>query len=122
MSTLYRRRRCLPDIGSAQGSLRARAERQAVNAIVQGTAADLVKAAMVAVDVQLCRRGLSGPPGGVRLLLQARDAPLPSPDSPPACWHLLERVCGVERECQAMLSSGTCTVRTAARLDPAVAL
>jgi DNA polymerase-1 len=44
------RRRYLPDLGSRNRTLRNAAERMAVNTIIQGTAADLIKKAMVAVD------------------------------------------------------------------------
>jgi DNA polymerase-1 len=51
--TLFRRRRQLPELNSHVGRLKAQAERQAVNAVIQGTAADVMKAAMVAVDGRL---------------------------------------------------------------------
>ena len=47
------RRRYLPDIGSRNRTLRAAAERMAVNSVIQGTAADLIKKAMVAVDAAI---------------------------------------------------------------------
>lgn len=49
VETMGGRRRRLPDINSSDNKLRARAERQAVNAVVQGTAADICKEAMVRV-------------------------------------------------------------------------
>jgi DNA polymerase I len=49
VTTMSGRRRRLPDINSPNDEFRSRAERQAVNAVVQGTAADLCKQAMVAV-------------------------------------------------------------------------
>ncbi len=48
--TLFGRRRYLPDLGSRNRALRQAAERMAVNTVIQGTAADLIKKAMVAVD------------------------------------------------------------------------
>jgi DNA polymerase-1 len=48
VATMSGRRRRLPDLRSSDDGLRARAERQAVNAIVQGTASDICKQAMVA--------------------------------------------------------------------------
>ncbi|MEZ4281713.1 MAG: DNA polymerase I [Myxococcota bacterium] len=48
--TLFGRRRYLPDLGSRNRTLRQAAERMAVNTVIQGTAADLIKKAMVAVD------------------------------------------------------------------------
>lgn len=47
VTTISGRRRRLPDINSAQEELRARAERQAVNAVVQGSASDICKKAMI---------------------------------------------------------------------------
>ena len=66
VSTLYGRRRRLPDLSSSNDELRSRAERQAVNAVVQGSAADICKQAMV--DVHTVIRGTS-----VRLLVQVHD-------------------------------------------------
>jgi len=66
VSTLHGRRRRLPDLHSRDQGLRARAERQAVNAIVQGTAADLCKIAMV--DVHTAMKDT-----GVKLLVQVHD-------------------------------------------------
>ncbi len=48
--TLFGRRRYLPDLASRNRALRQAAERMAVNTVIQGTAADLIKKAMVAVD------------------------------------------------------------------------
>jgi len=50
VETVFGRRLWLPDIGSANQARRAGAERQAINAPMQGTAADLVKLAMIAVQ------------------------------------------------------------------------
>jgi len=66
ISTLYGRRRRLPDLRSPNSELRSRAERQAVNAIVQGTAADLCKQAMV--NVYHAMRNTS-----VKLVVQVHD-------------------------------------------------
>ncbi len=68
VTTLSGRRRPLPDMRSQSGQARAAAERQAVNTLIQGSAADLIKFAMLAVhrDAELCRMG-------ARLLLQIHD-------------------------------------------------
>ena len=67
-TTLLGRRRPLPDISSRNGTIRAAAERVAVNTPVQGTAADLVKLAMVAVHSALRARKLRS-----RMVLQVHD-------------------------------------------------
>ena len=64
--TLYGRSRTIPDIRSRNWNLRSNAERMAINARIQGTAADLLKLAMIAVD-----RRLVDTPG--RLLLTVHD-------------------------------------------------
>jgi len=66
--TLFGRLRPIPDIANKNPSLRARAEREAINAPIQGTAADLVKLAMIRVHHALRRHGLKS-----RLLLQVHD-------------------------------------------------
>lgn len=53
VSTLYGRIRTLPDIKSRNHNLREAAKRMAINAPIQGTAADLIKLAMIAVDARL---------------------------------------------------------------------
>ena len=53
VTTLLGRRRYLPDLGSRNRVLRNAAERMAVNTVIQGTAADLIKKAMVEVDAAL---------------------------------------------------------------------
>jgi DNA polymerase-1 len=66
--TLLGRRRYLPDLGSRNRVLRNAAERMAVNSVIQGTAADLIKKAMVDVDAALAEAGLAG-----RMILQVHD-------------------------------------------------
>ncbi len=66
--TMLGRRRPLPDIHSGNGRLRSNAERMAVNTPIQGTAADIAKLAMIAVDAELRRRGLK-----TLILLQVHD-------------------------------------------------
>lgn len=53
VTTLLGRRRYLPDLVSSDPGLRARAERQAFNAKIQGTAADIMKIAIVRADAML---------------------------------------------------------------------
>ncbi len=67
VATLLGRRRYLPELRGGQGAARAFAERAAINTPIQGSAADLVKLAMLSVHRALSRRG-SG-----RLLLQVHD-------------------------------------------------
>jgi DNA polymerase-1 len=62
------RRRYLPDLNSDNRQLRDMAERMALNAPIQGSAADLVKVAMLKVDVALKAAGVKS-----RLLLQVHD-------------------------------------------------
>eukprot|EP01119_Soliformovum_irregulare_P019643 TRINITY_DN6268_c0_g1_i1.p1 TRINITY_DN6268_c0_g1~~TRINITY_DN6268_c0_g1_i1.p1 ORF type:complete len:322 (-),score=139.70 TRINITY_DN6268_c0_g1_i1:39-1004(-) len=50
IKTLFGRRRIFPDIHSKNKSLERRSERQAVNSVIQGTAADVVKLAMIEID------------------------------------------------------------------------
>ena len=66
--TLFGRRRHLPDLNSRNRALRQGAERMAVNSVIQGTAADLIKKAMVAVDRALERTGLAA-----TMILQVHD-------------------------------------------------
>jgi DNA polymerase I len=57
VETLFGRRITLPEIRGGNGPRRAGAERQAINAPMQGTAADLIKLAMIAVQDTLDREG-----------------------------------------------------------------
>jgi len=59
VSTLFGRRRYLPDINNRNMGLRQFAERQAINAPMQGTAADIIKIAMVKVSRRLSKEKLS---------------------------------------------------------------
>jgi DNA polymerase I len=66
--TAFGRIRPIPDINNKNHNLRARAEREAINAPIQGTAADLVKMAMLRVHDRLRREKL-----GARMMLQVHD-------------------------------------------------
>ncbi len=66
--TILRRRRYLPDLTSDNRQRREMAERMALNAPIQGSAADIVKAAMLRVDRALADAGLHS-----RMLLQVHD-------------------------------------------------
>ena len=68
VTTLLERRRYLADIKASNFNLRSFAERTAMNTPIQGTAADVIKLAMVKMDEQLRERGLRS-----RMLLQVHD-------------------------------------------------
>jgi len=68
VTTLLHRRRILPEINSKKKTERELAERTAINTPIQGTAADIVKLAMIKVSQDLAQEGL-----GARLLLQIHD-------------------------------------------------
>jgi len=68
VQTLLGRRRYLPDLASAEPALQAQARNVAVNTPVQGTAADLIKLAMIHIDRRLQEEGLRS-----RMLLQIHD-------------------------------------------------
>ena len=68
VETLFGRRRYIADIGAGNAALRALAERNAVNAPIQGTAADIIKLAMIAVDRRLREGGFRS-----RMVLQIHD-------------------------------------------------
>ena len=68
VTTLYGRRRPLPEINAANRNVRALGERMAMNTPIQGTAADIIKIAMVRVAARLAEEGLRS-----RLVLQIHD-------------------------------------------------
>jgi len=68
VTTLFGRRRYLPDIHSSNQTVRAHAERNAVNAPIQGSAADLIKKAMIEVHDRLHKGSYSS-----RMVLQVHD-------------------------------------------------
>ena len=68
VATLYGRRRALPELQSSNFNLRASGERMAMNTPIQGTAADVIKLAMVRVYRRLKAEGLAA-----KLILQVHD-------------------------------------------------
>uniref|UniRef100_UPI003FEE29C4 DNA polymerase n=1 Tax=Candidatus Fimivicinus sp. TaxID=3056640 RepID=UPI003FEE29C4 len=68
VSTLFGRRRYLPELTASNANLRAFGERVARNMPIQGTAADIIKIAMVKVDERLRRENLKA-----RLIMQVHD-------------------------------------------------
>ena len=68
VETIFGRRRYLPDINARNATVRALAERNAVNAPIQGTAADIIKLAMIGVDRKMVEEGLKS-----KMVLQIHD-------------------------------------------------
>lgn len=68
VTTLFNRRRYLPEINSDNNRIKADAERIAINTPIQGTAADLIKMAMINIHSRLKREGYKS-----RMLLQVHD-------------------------------------------------
>lgn len=68
VSTIMGRKRYLPDINSRNSVVRGYAERNAINAPLQGSAADIIKIAMINIDREIRRRGLRS-----RMIMQVHD-------------------------------------------------
>ena len=68
VTTLFNRRRYIPEINSDNNRIKADAERIAINTPIQGTAADLIKMAMINIHSRLIREGYRS-----RMLLQVHD-------------------------------------------------
>ena len=68
VTTLFGRRRYLPDINSANGTVRGFAERNAINAPIQGTAADIIKVAMIHIFQRFKAEGIRS-----KMILQVHD-------------------------------------------------
>ena len=68
VSTLFNRKRFLPDLNSRNRNIRQFAERTAINTPIQGSAADIIKLAMIRIDAELERRELPA-----RMIMQVHD-------------------------------------------------
>ena len=68
VSSIYGRRRYLPSINDRNYNVRSRAEREAINMPIQGTASDIVKIAMLKVDAALKREKLE-----TKMIMQVHD-------------------------------------------------
>jgi len=68
VTTIFHRRRSIPDITSANFAIRSFSERTAVNTPIQGSAADIIKLAMIALHKEILAEGLAS-----RMLLQIHD-------------------------------------------------
>jgi DNA polymerase-1 len=68
VTTLFGRRRYLPDINSANATVRGFAERNAINAPIQGTAADIIKVAMIHIYNRFKEEGIKS-----KMILQVHD-------------------------------------------------
>lgn len=68
VTTIHGRKRFLPDINSRNAAIRGYAERNAINAPLQGSAADIIKIAMIDIDAEIRRRGLRS-----RMIMQVHD-------------------------------------------------
>lgn len=93
VTTLLQRRRYLPDIRNEKAVLRAEAERMAINSPIQGSAADLIKLAMVGIS-----RWIKEQAGDIRMLLQIHDELLfevPESDVEPALSRVRDIMEGV---------------------------
>ncbi len=89
VETLFGRRRYLPDIHARNATVRALAERNAVNAPIQGTSADIIKLAMIGVAARLKAEGLRS-----KMVLQIHDELLfdAVPEEVPALKTLVTEV------------------------------
>lgn len=68
VSTIMKRKRFLPEINSRNAVVRGYAERNAINAPLQGSAADIIKIAMISIDREIRKRGLKS-----RMIMQVHD-------------------------------------------------
>lgn len=68
VETYFGRRRYIPSVNDANKTIRSIAEREAMNMPIQGTAADMIKIAMIELDSRIAEKGLIG-----RMILQVHD-------------------------------------------------
>ena len=68
VETIFGRRRYIPEINSKNATIRSLAERNAVNAPIQGTSADIIKLAMIAIDKELAAKEMKS-----KMVLQIHD-------------------------------------------------
>ncbi|HWG74535.1 MAG TPA: DNA polymerase I [Acidimicrobiales bacterium] len=90
--TLFGRRRLIPELQSGRFQVRAAGERQAMNAGIQGLAADIFKVALVRLDARLDEAGLAS-----RLVLQVHDEVIlevPPPEESDAAAVVTAAMCG----------------------------
>lgn len=95
VETVFGRRLWLPEINGGNGPRRQAAERAAINAPMQGTAADLIKLSMIAVDRWLDADGLAS-----RMIMQVHDElvlEVPEAELPRVREKLPEMMCGVAK-------------------------
>jgi DNA polymerase I len=93
VKTLFGRRRLVPELNSRNGQIRAAAERVTVNMPIQGTAADILKKAMLDLHAELPGRGFA-----TRMILTVHDELLfegPADEAEPASQLVRERMEGV---------------------------
>jgi DNA polymerase I len=93
VTTLWGRRRQIPELQARNYQVRMLGERLAVNTVIQGTAADIIKLAMVRAHAALVESGLA-----TRLLLTIHDELLfegPPGEAPDACALVEREMCGV---------------------------
>lgn len=113
VATLFGRRRWVPELKSSNFNMRAFGERVALNAPIQGTAADIIKLAMIRVRDRLKAEGLEG-----RLVLQVHDELIvecPEQEAQTVCRLVEEEMRGVAQlsvSLQADTHAGKCWADT----------
>lgn len=93
VETLFGRRRYAPDMNSKNGNIRQNAERMAFNTIFQGTAADIIKKAMIEIDAKLNNVSKKS-----RMLIQVHDElifEIPEEDLSKVKKFISDTMCGV---------------------------